>query len=77
MPIPGPETALASTIDGGVEGIIVRDDDARPVAYNALLRFFNDLHEGSTTYLGPPGRSVSVMAFSSVFLPNSALIEHD
>ncbi len=32
MPFAGPETAMASTIDAGVEEIIVHDDNARPAA---------------------------------------------
>jgi len=50
MPLAGPETALVSTIDGGVEEIIVRGRTPRPGAckwpsttFQSLTRRLNDL----------------------------------
>jgi hypothetical protein len=45
MPFPGPETALASTIDSGAEGQVVREKLRLLEAVKALLRLFNQLHE--------------------------------
>jgi hypothetical protein len=51
MPFPEPETALASTIGAVAGEIVVRDSEARPLEpAKCLRRFFNHLHEGSTTY---------------------------
>ena len=62
MPIAGPETALASTINAGVGQIVVHAGTPRPGACKWLLRFFNHLHEGSTTYRNRPVLEASMPA---------------
>jgi len=49
MPFPEPETALASTIDAGPEGQVLREKLRLLDSVKALLRLFNHLHEESTT----------------------------
>src|SRR5271157_3362803 len=50
MPIPEAETALASTISRPLALTIVQDKFGAPAPPNRVLRIFNHLHEGSTTY---------------------------
>jgi hypothetical protein len=50
MPFLAPETPLAATIAAEAEETITAQEIMRPVASKPLLRIFNNLHEGSTTY---------------------------
>jgi len=50
MPFPEAETALASTISPRSALIIIQDGFRAPAPPKRVLRIFNHLHEGSTTY---------------------------
>src|SRR5271157_528788 len=51
MPFLAPETALPATIVATVKETFAAKGIVRPAASKQPLRLFNNLHEGSTTYV--------------------------